>query len=519
MASEVDTKLDMLRAKAEKKMYNPTKGIMQMLTQSRDAERGILADLVEYTETSSLSLTSMDIGISRMVRILEQAFEATLVPSIPVDKKANEGTQFTLEFLNLIDTRIEEGNGLMRGVLSQVTRIRTVIDDMLKRQEDMEDKKVFKNPDQQKKDEPKVKLKEGKGGILETLMELGGWLLTPITKWLWPWLKEKWTGFKKVFKEKIDNIVTKLKGWFDNIATKVKGMFDDAIKWFAKKFPKITGFFKGIAGAIKKVFSSTVGKWIGTGVKLMGKLGFQIFGKIFSIVGKVLGKLILPIMLVYDFFMGWFNADEITGKAKDALSLWDKIAAGFASILSGLTLGLVSAQDWYEVIFGDYGIVDIVAGFFKDLWESLPEGFKGVLTSIYSVIEGLAGVAMNLVKSAFGDNITQRIETLFDDIAKWMDENISWAKLKPSWLPSFGSEEDEIDAKNKAFTKVQNAKSVPLMLDTSSKSHSDKKAFLEAKNKQVPLVVQAAAPSVTVTSGGSTPNVFEGDMFMQLIGR
>jgi hypothetical protein len=521
MASEVDNVLKEVKAKPSGVATLIKLATDDLRTQkdSNNYQANMLSTLVDSNSELKNTTRGLDLGVGKIIKIIQEAQQTSLPPPIPSDNRINDGIQYQLEYLNLIDTRIEEGNGLMRGVLSHVTRIRTIMDDMLEMQKAKSDKKTFSGLGDRKNDGPKVKLKESEGGILETLFALGAWALAPLTKWLWPWLKEKSAKFTKTFKEKIGSIFTRVKSWFDDILLRAKSLFDDAIKMFAKKFPKITGFLKGVGGFFKKIMASGFAKWVGKGAGLMGKLATQIFGGLFGLVGKLLGKAILPIMAIYDFFMGWFNADTITGKTKDALSIWDKAAAGIASILSGLTFGFVKASDFYEVIFGDYGLVDMVAGLFKDLWSALPDGFKSVATSIWGTIKGLTDVLMVQVNGIFGDNITSRIEKLFDDISKWMDEKLSWDNLKPSWLKSEGEDEKSIDKKNAAFTKVQNAKAIPMVLDTSSKAHSDKKAFMESKKAMGPVVVQAPPVSIVNQTGGFTPNVFEADMFMQLIGK
>jgi hypothetical protein len=53
-------------------------------------------------------------------------------------------------------------------------------------------------------------------------------------------------------------------------------------------------------------------------------------------------------MAAFDAVDGWKNAGNITGKDESQLTTSDKFAAATASVLSGLTFGLVDSKTMYE---------------------------------------------------------------------------------------------------------------------------------------------------------------------------
>jgi hypothetical protein len=53
-------------------------------------------------------------------------------------------------------------------------------------------------------------------------------------------------------------------------------------------------------------------------------------------------------MAAFDAVDGWKNAASITGKDESQLTTTDKFQAATASVLSGLTFGLVDSKQMYE---------------------------------------------------------------------------------------------------------------------------------------------------------------------------
>lgn len=521
MASEIDILLKTLKpektASGVRELISLGEKDLDIQRNSNKFQADMIREIVEGNSIAFQTTQKLDFGIGKIIKIVKEAQETVQPPPIPRSggKTIEDGIQYQLEYLNLIDSRLDEQTNLQRGMLSQVTRIRSLLDEAKDRQADMDDKKVFGKSNNEGPKGPKTKLDAvDPSSLMGLLSELGTWALAPFVAAL-AFLKTKWKAAKEKMGTWLDEFFGGIKTWFDDLILKTKSMWDDAWKMFAKKFPKLSGMIDNVVGMFKKVFTKGIGGWVMRGVKIFGKIGLRISGILF----KVAGKLIAPIMAIYDFFDGWFNADKITGIAKDSLSIWDKMSAGLASILSGLTLGFVSAQDFYEVIFGDYGLIDIIKGFFNDMWAMLPEGFKSTLSGIWNFVSMIGGRITAGLESVLGESLSSKIGRLFDDMAAWVDENVSWKKLAPTWLGGEDSEQVDLDKKNIAFAQKQRSKSVPMMLDTSSKTMSDKKAATDAKNSMIPIVLQSAPPTVITQGSNTITNVWEGDMLSQLMGR
>ena len=74
----------------------------------------------------------------------------------------------------------------------------------------------------------------------------------------------------------------------------------------------------------------------------------------------IAGQIAAVAMSCYDAIKGWQNADKIVGKSKDQVTATDKIAASGAEMLSGLTLGLVSAKTIHDVATSDAFVKAVV---------------------------------------------------------------------------------------------------------------------------------------------------------------
>jgi hypothetical protein len=83
-----------------------------------------------------------------------------------------------------------------------------------------------------------------------------------------------------------------------------------------------------------------------TGGLLSGGLK-GIGGKLFGLVKKI-GPWLIAISAAFDFFQGFTNAADIVGKKAEDLDMFDKVTAGLANVISGLTFGLVEAKDVYK---------------------------------------------------------------------------------------------------------------------------------------------------------------------------
>ena len=169
----------------------------------------------------------------------------------------------------------------------------------------------------------------------------------------------------------------------------------------------------------------------------------------------------------------------------------------------------------------------MVKGFFIDIWNMLPNGIRDAAKGIWDGLTVLTDFISGQFKDIFGVTISEKIEKIFDDMAAWFNENISWAKLKPSWLPSFGGDDEkELDEKNAKFNNRKpimldpvSVRTVAKSLDTSTKVMSDRKSINAAQTNNIPLVLQAPAPNVIVPGNEFMPSAFDGDLFMQQLQR
>lgn len=195
---------------------------------------------------------------------------------------------------------------------------------------------------------------------------------------------------------------------------------------------------------------STVGLFAG---KIMGFLGFagktaqatvvavegvaetmSIFGRAMSLLkgaGKFLGKIsgiITVVMAVIDFCMGFANAGEILDKAKDAVTLWDKIAAGLGSVVGGFL-------EIFDMVGGWLGFS---TGWSKDLTKGISKIFAKQFEFFGWILSG-----------AFVKDITEAVKTMFaklpelvsnmvDTVMKFFDDNFAVYFTSDYWKDKIG---------------------------------------------------------------------------------
>ena len=226
----------------------------------------------------------------------------------------------------------------------------------------------------------------------------------------------------------------KFGGVLKNLTGKVgqmAGKIGKAAKGLAKGAGKAA---QGIAKNAGKLFKGT-GKGIKSAGSFIGKIGKGLakpFGKILSkgggkaatkVATKGLAKLGLKAglragagalkaipglgliatagMAAFDAVDGWKNAASITGKKESELTWKDKTKAAGASVLSGLTFGLVSSQTMYKGInaVGDfakkawkYTPMGMAASGAKKAWNWLTKPSKTVDPKTGKVIQGKTGL-------------------------------------------------------------------------------------------------------------------------------
>lgn len=85
------------------------------------------------------------------------------------------------------------------------------------------------------------------------------------------------------------------------------------------------------------------------------------------------------------FVDGLQNASDITGKAAEELSTMEKVGAGLASAVSGITFGLVDAKDIYS---GFETVGEELKSLGSDLLSLLPDSVQSGLSTAYDKVTG-----------------------------------------------------------------------------------------------------------------------------------
>lgn len=210
----------------------------------------------------------------------------------------------------------------------------------------------------------------------------------------------------------VSTIFDKIGKFFSPIVkvfNKIKKVFQPV----AKLFSAVSGFFSKFSAALKPALK-------------IGKTAAK-FARGIPVIGQILTVLIGA----FDFFSGFKNADKIAGKAKEALTIGDKIMAGISEMISSITFGFVKSEDIFK--FMDNALDNVVGGLMKAkdaLVNFFTEGFgvqlidhfiapfklafdlvKGVGTSIW---EGISNAMSGIFNAK---SITEGLVSAFAGIA------------------------------------------------------------------------------------------------------
>ena len=320
-------------------------------------------------------------------------------------------------------------------------------------------------------------------------------------------------------------------------------------KLIGKGISAIGGLF-GMGGAVGT--GEIAGEAASKGGSLLGKIGGKLggAGKFLGKAGRFLGKAALPLALLssgYDFYKGFTDPNEIAGaKPGEKLGFGKKFQAGTASLLSGLTFGLVDPKTMFDGIqkgidflFGKDGILTKTADFFKSVWDSISvdsiKSFLGKVTDsimnffnadkIKSAIDGIIKNSKDIIS---GDNILGGIKglimSMFDAIKEIFLNFTPGGKLASSAVEYFKnmfSESGKTSSPDINTTTPGNAPIIPAsptqtaptqkstvtpvgssIDSTSAKQVATKDIINQASSKQENT--SSAAPSpVNVNAGGS----------------
>lgn len=179
----------------------------------------------------------------------------------------------------------------------------------------------------------------------------------------------------------------------------------------------------GIAGLLKNLSKLKSIK----GIKELGAIAKKLpIGNAL----KAVGKAFFYITATFDAVTGFLDAANITGKAEENLTILDRVGAGLASALSGLTLGLVSAETVYKKA-GEYfekyseivensvfWLLDKAKEYFGDqLIDDFVDGLqriREVIVNFFSMenIKNLLAGAMNLDYLDIAGKVTNKVTDL-----------------------------------------------------------------------------------------------------------
>ena len=256
------------------------------------------------------------------------------------------------------------------------------------------------------------------------------------------------TKFLKVIESLLSFIPKPIRELESKIASKSKGL----IKNVAEKTGGIIGKAKAIPGRLIKGAGRLIGKTavggmvgrsiksVGTGIsKVTGKIAGSAVGKIASkglakVAGKGLmkggmkalgnaakfipglGEAVAIGMMAFDAVDGWNNAAKILGKKEADIKTMDKVKAAGASILSGLTFGIIDASTFAKWM-GNITKWALKAGAF--VWDKI----KMLGGAIWDGIKW-AGQKLEDAGSFIWDSIKTFAGNVWDGV-KWVGEKIA----------------------------------------------------------------------------------------------
>lgn len=157
----------------------------------------------------------------------------------------------------------------------------------------------------------------------------------------------------------------------------------------------------------------------------VGKLGLK-FAKFLPIVGVV----VQAVTSIFDAFSGWNNAAEITGKAEGLLTTTDKVKAASASLLSGLTLGIVDVQTMFGLIDGAWTTImdsyETAKDKFSELGDKVSEVFSGVIDSIWDSIKSVIPDSLLSIGGDVADTVSDVTDKTKETVTGWWSSATSW---------------------------------------------------------------------------------------------
>lgn len=247
-------------------------------------------------------------------------------------------------------------------------------------------------------------------------------------------IKEKFTAFKLAITE--NKALKAIGGSIRSAMTNIKTTFEP------------------VMNSIKSLFGGAGGKEGGALSKIMGPL---------KSIGKVIGKLFLPITLimgVFDGVTGFMKEYEETGSIVDGIrgavvGIVDGFIGNFVRLITdmiGMALSYLGLENLGAAVtaFGENitasfseiigGIVDVVTGLFTLDWERIKGGlgalFSGAGSFFMTVLTAPIDMAANFIKDIFGFgdpdtpfSLMQLITDTGAAISDWWDELFTFPEI------------------------------------------------------------------------------------------
>lgn len=104
----------------------------------------------------------------------------------------------------------------------------------------------------------------------------------------------------------------------------------------------------------------------------------------------IVGQIVTAMSGIFDAFSGWTNAGKILGKAEKDLTTMDRVRAASASLLSGLTFGIIDVESCL-------GFIDRIGEMFGKIWHKTTNFIKGAAKKLGEIIPNFVDYVMQSI--------------------------------------------------------------------------------------------------------------------------
>lgn len=352
------------------------------------------------------------------------------------------------------DLSSADGAEMHRILLNNGVTNQSALDAIISQKKQFEDGLMFRNPDM-------VSLLEEQGKDNDAIIKE---LRAANTKGIWDEKQEKdrqkvFTRMSNFLGEQSDSLksllgITKKEDGGSGFGLKflaliglgVGGFVGGFVETLQSAYKPFTSLFKSLFGKDSKIISALRKMWSGTFGKLIARFtkftttlakSSKLFARLMPLasgLGKLVGKIVLPLQMAYEIIKGWINADSIRDKLLGAsagimsviLEIPEMIANGLMSLFgSELRFDFSSdkiiesvnhATDWVfnniTVPVGDFFFIDI-PNYFNKVFEIF-NSFK------QKIVDGI---------SYLKDTATSLIEKV--DVFDWFGSDDEESSIKP----------------------------------------------------------------------------------------